>query len=79
MVFSTPKTSISSWKNLLYTHGFELATLKSNSMVGNIVPLFGNTLVIKAVKRGDKVVRDRVVLDQRPAPITKKLNHVAKI
>lgn len=79
LVFSTPKMSISDWKSLLYAHGFELATLKSNSVLGNIVPLFGDTLVIKAVKREDRVVRDRVVLDQRPVPLTKKLNHVAKI
>ncbi len=79
LVFSTPKKSISNWKNLLYTHGFELTTLKSNSVLGDIVPLFGDTLIIKAVKRRYKVVRDKVVLDQRPVPLTKKLNHVTKV
>jgi len=78
LIFSTPKMSISGWKNLLYAHGFEPATLKSNSVLGSIVPLFGDILIIKAVKRIDKVVRDKVVLDQRPAPIAKKLNHVTK-
>jgi len=79
LVFSTPKIPISGLKNLLYTHGFEIASLKSNSVLGDMVPLFGDTLIIKAVKIRGKVVRDRVVLDQRPAPLARKLNHVTKV
>jgi len=79
LVFSTPNMSISEWKSILCIHGFELASLKSNSVLGDIAPLFGDTLIIKAVKIRGKVVRDNVVLDQRPAPLTKKLNHVTKV
>jgi len=79
LVFSTPKIPISRLKNLLYTHGFEIASLKSNSVLGDIAPLFGDMLIIKAVKRGSRVVQDKVALDQRPAPLAKKLNHVTKI